>query len=44
MILDWIYQKITKRLEKKKQDVIRLRWQKAQMEKMIEEMKEVKVD
>lgn len=39
MILDWIYQKIAKRLEKKKQDVIRLRWQKAQLQRQLEDLK-----
>lgn len=39
MILDWVYQKFSQRLEKKKQDVIRLRWQKAQMERILREHK-----
>lgn len=43
MLFDWIYQRLMQKLEKKKQNVIRLRWQKAQMEQDLKQMKKLKV-
>ena len=39
MILDWINQKLLQNVEKKKLDVNRLRWQKAQMEQWLKQLK-----
>ncbi|GEM_PF-4063995 len=43
MLFNWIHQQLNQRLEKKKQEVIRLRWQKAQMEQDLKQMKKLKV-
>lgn len=38
MILEWIQKILERRLNKKKQEVIRLRWQRADLEKKIRKM------
>lgn len=39
MLISWIENKLSQMLFEKKQEVIRLRWQKAQMERELERMK-----
>lgn len=39
MLLSWIENKLSQMLFQKKQEVIRLRWQKAQMERDLKRMK-----
>ena len=39
MLISWIENKLSQMLFQKKQEVIRLRWQKAQMERELERMK-----
>lgn len=38
-MLEWIKRLLEKQLDHKKQDVIRLRWQQAQLQKQVEELK-----
>ena len=38
-MLKWIYKRLQKRLNQKKQDVVRLRWQQAQLQKRLEQEK-----
>ena len=40
MMLDRIQKMLSRRLSRKKQDVIRLRWQQAQLEKQLENAKQ----
>ena len=40
MILEWIQKMLSQRLNQKKQDVVRLRWQQAQLERLLEGLKE----
>lgn len=44
MLIGWIENKLSQMLFKKKQEVIRLRWQKAQMERDLERMKAAAVE
>ena len=44
MLIGWIENKLSQMLFKKKQEVIRLRWQKAQMERELERMKAAAVE
>lgn len=44
MLLSWIDNKLSQMLFEKKQEVIRLRWQKAQMERKLERMKAAAVE
>ena len=44
MLIGWIENKLLQMLFKKKQEVIRLRWQKAQMERELERMKAAAVE
>lgn len=44
MLLSWIENKLSQMLFRKKQEVIRLRWQKAQMERELERMKAAAVE
>ena len=39
MLLEWIHKQLSRRLIQKKQDVIRLRWQQAQLQKQLEQLK-----
>lgn len=39
MLLKWIQKQLSRRLIQKKQDVIRLRWQQAQLQKQLEQLK-----
>ena len=39
MILEWVQKKLSQRLYRKRQDVIRLRWQQAQLQKQLEDLK-----
>lgn len=39
MLISWIENKLSQKLFEKKQEVIRLRWQKAQIERDLEQMK-----
>lgn len=39
MLISWIENKLSQMLFRKKQEVIRLRWQKAQIERELEQMK-----
>lgn len=40
MFLKWINQLLNRRLRKKKQEVVKLRWQQAELEKLLEQLKE----
>lgn len=40
MILEWIQKILSQRLNRKKQDVIRLRWEQAQLQKRVEDLKQ----
>lgn len=42
MILEWIQKMLSQRLSQKKQDVVRLRWQQAQIQKQLEDLKRQK--
>lgn len=42
-MIEWIKKILHRRLDRKKQNVIRLRWQKAQMEQDLKQMKKLKV-
>lgn len=44
MLISWIENKLSQKLFEKKQEVIRLRWQKAQMERELEQMKTAAVE
>lgn len=44
MLLSWIENKLSQKLFEKKQEVIRLRWQKAQVERELERMKAAAVE
>lgn len=44
MLLSWIENKLSQKLFEKKQEVIRLRWQKAQVERDLERMKAAAVE
>lgn len=44
MLIGWIENKLSQMLFRKKQEVIRLRWQKAQMERDLERMKTAAVE
>lgn len=44
MLIGWIENKLSQMLFEKKQEVIRLRWQKAQMERELERMKAAAVE
>lgn len=44
MLISWIENKLSQKLFEKKQEVIRLRWQKAQMERDLERMKAAAVE
>lgn len=44
MLISWIENKLSQKLFEKKQEVIRLRWQKAQMERELERMKAAAVE
>lgn len=35
MVLEWIQKLLLRRLDRKKQDVVRLRWQRAQLEQAL---------
>lgn len=39
MILEWIQKRLSQKLIKKKQEVIRLRWQQAQLQRMLDQEK-----
>ena len=39
MVVDWIDRKLQQKLKKKQQEVIRLRWQKAEMQKNLKNLK-----
>lgn len=39
MILEWIQKLLLKRLDRKKRDVIRLRWQQAKLQKQVDDLK-----
>ena len=39
MILEWIQKKLSRRLNRKKQDVVRLRWQKDQLRQQLDRVK-----
>lgn len=39
MILEWIQKMLSRRLNQKKQDVVRLRWQQAQLQQRLEQIK-----
>ena len=39
MILEWIQKMLSQRLNRKKQDVVRLRWQQAQLQQRLEQFK-----
>lgn len=41
-MLNWIYNKLVQRLNKKKHEVIRLQWQKAELEQKIKKIRESK--
>ena len=39
MILEWIQKMLSRQFNQKKQDVVRLRWQRAQLEEKLEDLK-----
>lgn len=39
MIFEWIQKMLSQRLNRKKQDVVRLRWQQAQLQQQLENIK-----
>ena len=39
MILEWIQKILSRRLDRKKQEVVRLRWQKEQLRQQLDRMK-----
>ncbi len=41
-MLKWIHERLQKRLNRKKQDVVRLRWQQVQLQQMLEHKKQQK--
>ena len=40
MFLQWINQLLNRRLRKKQHEVVKLRWQQAELEKLLEQLKE----
>lgn len=39
MLMEWVLKTLSRRLDRKKQEVVRLRWKKAQMERRLERIK-----
>lgn len=39
MILEWIHKMLSRQLDRKKQDVVRLRWQQAELQRIIDQLK-----
>jgi hypothetical protein len=44
MVLKWIQKMLSQRLNRKKQDVVRLRWQRAQLQQRLEQEKRQRVE
>ena len=44
MILEGILKKLSQRLNQKKQDVVRLRWQQAQLQKQLDDLKRKRIE
>ena len=42
MILEWIHKKLSRLLNQKKQDVVRLRWEEDQLRQQLDRMKKEK--
>ena len=40
MLMEWVLKTLSQRLDRKKRDVVRLRWKKAQLERQLEQIKQ----